>query len=395
MQEQSLKLTVVILTGGQATRMRPLSLGCSKSMLPFFGRPLLAYLLRDLSMTGLVRRALLTHPGVDDDIRLYFGATTDGVRLEYLSPQILTGTAAAIVSLLTESTEALSSPFLVIYGDSLLTMDYRALIEFHINKRASMTIACHRPRFDAFLFETGSSHRQRTNFGIVELQPDGFVTHFEEKPYLDTIAATFTCPMANAAVYVIDPFVLQSIPRPKDSNFDFAYNVIPWLLENGERIAGMDIAPGFRIDMGTLSNYLSLHLAMLRGDVQIPDGAERFYNSHRMTVHSGAKIIPPIFLGEGAQIGKGAVIDSTVVGDRSVIGEGTRIRESVILADTVIGAGAVIEGSIVGPHTQISNGVILPRGTVTSAWSRLGGAELVLPRDTVQGFFLDGSGERK
>jgi NDP-sugar pyrophosphorylase family protein len=352
-------------------------------------------MLRDLSSTGLIRQVVFTHPGTNDDIRLYVGDGSDwGVRAEYLAPHRWGGTAAAIVSLLTESPQTLSSPFLVIYGDSLLRMDYNALVEFHIKKGASMTIACHRPRFDAFLFEAESSDRQRTNFGIAELQPNGLVTHFEEKPYLDTITTSFTHPVANAAVYVIDPQALLAVPRPRDSTFDLAYDVIPWLVANGERIAGMDIAPGFRIDLGTLSNYLSVHLAMLRGYVQMPD-ANIVYDSKRAVVHSGATVTAPVFLGEGAQIGNDAVVESTVVGERSVIQEGASIRESVILADAIVGAGAVIEGSIVGPHTQVSAGAVVPRGTVTSAWSRIGGPELVLPQDVVQGLFLNDSGEKE
>jgi NDP-sugar pyrophosphorylase family protein len=395
-EQTAVGLSGIILTGGLATRMRPLSLDCSKSMLPFLGRPLLAYLLRDISSSGLIRKVLLTHPGKNDDIRRYFGDGADcGVPLEYCASRRWSGTAGAVLSLLAESPQALSSPFLVVYGDSLLRMNYRALLDFHIENDASMTIACHRPRFDAFLFEDNSSDRQRTNFGIAELGPNGLVTRFEEKPCLNTITTSFINPVANAAVYVIDPRALQAVPRPENSTFDFAYHVIPWLIENGERVAGLDIDPGFRVDIGTLPHYLSLQLETLRGNVQMHDAGEIFPGSQRAIIDSSATLVPPFVLGNGAEIRGGAVLESSILGDRVVIESGAHIRESVILADAVVGARAVIDGSILGPHTQISSGAIVPRGTVISAWSRIGGPELLLVKDVVRGLIFDDSGGLK
>jgi len=80
-------LSVVVLTGGQATRMWPLTLDRSKPMMPFMGRPLLEHLFEDLASAAL-SRLILTHPGRNGDIRQYFGSGAGfGVDVQYLEPK--------------------------------------------------------------------------------------------------------------------------------------------------------------------------------------------------------------------------------------------------------------------------------------------------------------------
>lgn len=388
-------LVSVILTGGQATRMRPLSADHSKAMLPFLGRPLLAYLLSDLASAGFTR-ALLTNRGRGNDIQLHFGDGADiGVHLDYLAPGQWMGTAGMVMSLLENSPAAVSSPFLVIYGDSLLRIDYGSLIAFHRQSGASLTIACHRPRFDEFLFDNPAPDQPRTNFGVADLQPNGRVTHFEEKPYLERIGTAFVHPVANAAVYVIEPSALRGMPAPAHKELDFGYDLIPWLIARGDRIYGMDIAPGFRIDLGTLPHYLSVQLAALWGEVaiqpafrSIDDGV---WLQDGATIHPGATMIPPVFIGAGGIVENGATLAAAIIGARTTVRESALVRESMVLEDTTIGIGARVEGSILGSHNCVAAGAVVPRGTVTGAWSRIGGPELMLSKPTLGG--LLGGGE--
>lgn len=378
----------VVLAGGEATRMRPLSLCASKVMLPFLGRPLLAYLLDNLARSGLTR-ALLTGRGRDDDIQRYFGnGARTGLHLDYLEPGPWRGTAGTVAAVLAAAPAAVSSPFLVIYGDSLLRLDYRALMSFHRSSKAAFTIACHRPRFEQFLFQDHGPEGRRTNFGVVDLQPDGVVTRFEEKPCLHRIGSTFVRPVANAAVYVVEPDVLRDTCGAQQSaGLDFGHDVIPRLIARGERVCGMDIVPGFRIDIGTLPHYISVQLAALRGkvpiDVEVP--ANGIWIEQEARVHPGAILIPPVFVGAGAVVSVGATLASAIVGARTTIGEGAVVRESVLLENATIGAGAHVDGSVIGPDTRVYSQAVLPRGTVIGAWSRVGGPGLVLSAEEILG----------
>ena len=324
----------VILTGGEAKRMRPLSIVQSKAMLSFLGRPLLAYLLHDLANTG-ISRAIITDPGRNNDIKLHFGDGSDiNIHLDYLPKSPWIGTAGTVNSILENMPDAISSPFIVIYGDSLLQMDYNALIDLHCRTNSSFTIACHRPHFDKFLFENEVPDQPRTGFGIMDLQPDGRVIHFEEKPYLHKIESNFIHPVANAAVYVIDPNALLDVPVQGLGELDFGYDLIPWLLARGYRIFGMDIAPGFRVDLGTLPHYLSVQLAALRGEIMVhadfpslPDG---LWIEDGASIHPGAKLIPPVFIGAGGKVENETTIASAIIGARVIIRERALVRESVV-----------------------------------------------------------------
>jgi NDP-sugar pyrophosphorylase family protein len=351
-------------------------------MLPFFDRPFLVHLLEDLSQVGL-ERVLFTDVGLGGDIQRYFGdGKSFGVHLEYLTPRQWNGTAGAVASLLDENSGHVSSPFFVIYGDSLLRMDFEALLNVHRANLACMTLACHRPRLDAFLFDDGAGNEPRTNFGVAQLETNGRITRFEEKPILTSIPLYFSRPVASAAVYLIDPDKLRVVPRPNQPTFDFAYDVIPALIANGEIVAGLDISPGFRVDLGTLSHYLSFHLATLRRqvlvDVPVLRSTEGIHVGEGATVSQHAKLVPPVFIGTGSRIERGAVIEAAVVGERSVVEEGATVRESVLHGDVTVGAAACVEGSILGAHTLVARRARVPRGTTTGSWSQLGGDELVL-----------------
>ena len=278
--------------------------------------------------------------------------------------------------LLETSPIELSSPFLVIYGDSLLRMDFKSLVEFHFAQDASLTLACHRPQFEAFLFEDGLANPTRTNFGIAELECDGYISRFEEKPLLLDIPSSFARPVANAAVYVVEPESLRDASCKSPANFDFAYDVIPQLVNLGQKVAGLDIAPGFRLDLGTLRHYLAFQLAVLKETLPInlhwAKSSGFVFSQGDVQVHSSARITGPVFLGQAVQIDRDVALDSSVIGTGTRIGAGASVRESIIMEDVTLGEGAIVEGSIVGSHSWIGPQIRVPEGTVTGSWSSIG-----------------------
>jgi len=370
--------------------MRPFSFSYSKTMMPFFGVPILEHLFQGIRASGIFGKVLLTSKGRDNDILLHVGdGSALGLQIFYPPMKGWAGTAGAVRCLIDELPDSATSPIVVVYGDSLLQIDFSALVAFHLAKSASFTMACHSPRFDAFLFEGEGGTELRTNFGVAELDSGGKVLHFEEKPLLATIAESFEHPTANAAVYVVDPEVLRSVPSPEGRLFDFAYHVIPWLVERGERVVGLNIAPGFRVDLGTLQHYLSMHMAVLRGEVQfkVPAtaAATGLRNHADASIHPLARLITPVFVDCGARIESHAEIESSVIGECAVVREGAVIRDSILLGHTVVGAGAMIERSILGRHCSVAPATLLPRGTVVGDWSVIGGDELELSSEIVRG----------
>jgi len=174
---------MVIMCGGQGTRLRPHTENCPKPMLPVGGRPMLEHIIEGAKAEGFSHFILAIHY-LGGMIEEYFsdGSRWD-VRIEYLREESPLGTAGAI-SLLEERP---SLPFIVSNGDVLTDIRYGELLDFHCRHSAAGTMAVR-------LYE--SQHA----FGVVNIQGVDIVG-FEEKP--------ITRSHINAGVYVLEPEALN------------------------------------------------------------------------------------------------------------------------------------------------------------------------------------------
>lgn len=220
----------MVLAAGAGTRLRPLTDTVPKPMLPIGGEPLLAHTLRWLRRAG-VREAALNLHSLADVVRDGLG---DGdrwdMRLRYNVERELLGTAGALLPF----GDFWDRTFAVIYGDLLLDLDLPALLRFHRERGALVTIALKR---------TDTPHTQ----GMVEVN-DGHVLRFVEKP--QTWPAGHAT--ANAGVYIAEPDVLRWISR--DPPCDWGSDVFPGLLSAGRPVMAA-LVPGRVIDIGTPEVY--------------------------------------------------------------------------------------------------------------------------------------------
>jgi NDP-sugar pyrophosphorylase family protein len=120
-------MQVVILAGGQATRLRPLTDEVPKSLLDIVGRPFLEYQLEFLSRGG-VKDIVLCVGYLGEQIERYFGDGSKlGVNLKYsYEKERLLGTAGALKN----AEQLLQDPFFVMYGDSYLFLDFAAVTSY-------------------------------------------------------------------------------------------------------------------------------------------------------------------------------------------------------------------------------------------------------------------------
>ncbi len=142
-----LDIPVAILAGGLATRLRPITEKIPKSLVAVAGRPFLAHQLEKLHARGL-RRAVLCLGHLGEMIQRDFGDGGGfGIRLDYSfdGPKLL-GTGGAIRRAL----PLLGDEFFVLYGDSYLPVDYRAVAEFFrgSGKPGCMTVYRNEGRYD-------------------------------------------------------------------------------------------------------------------------------------------------------------------------------------------------------------------------------------------------------
>ena len=220
----------VVLVGGEGTRLRPLTYTTPKPMLPIANRPFLEHQVEHLRAHG-VDRIVLACGYKPDAIRAHFGS-----ELEYVVEPEPLGTGGAIAYAAREA--GISETFVACNGDVLTDLDLTALVAFHRDRRARMTIALH-PVDDP------------SRYGVVATDADGAVTAFIEKPPPGSTPVR----TINAGTYVAEPDVLDLIPPGGAVSVE--YDVFPRLV--GQGLYALADEGAWR-DIGTPESFLAANL---------------------------------------------------------------------------------------------------------------------------------------
>jgi NDP-sugar pyrophosphorylase family protein len=153
-------LKVAILAGGMATRLRPITEKIPKLLVEVAGEPFFSHQIRLLQQAGLTRLVLCVGHLGEKIVELYGDGSSHGVQIEYSfdGPQLL-GTGGALIRALPR----LGDAFYVLYGDSYLPVDYRAVGEYflHSGKLGLMTVFENQGKYDSsnVWFEAGEIKR--------------------------------------------------------------------------------------------------------------------------------------------------------------------------------------------------------------------------------------------
>lgn len=182
---QPLPMQAVIMAGGFGTRLRPLTADMPKPMLPVGDRPLLEVILRQLQASGIRRVNVTTHYMADKIIDHFGNGDKFGVEMKYVAEDKPLGTAGAL-GLMGSPQETL----LVMNGDILTDVDLKALLTYHQEQKAVLTVGVRK-------------YEVKVPYGVIE--SDGpYVRKVVEKPSL-----TF---FVNAGVYLLEPLAHGYIP---------------------------------------------------------------------------------------------------------------------------------------------------------------------------------------
>lgn len=361
-------MKAVILVGGEATRLRPLTCNISKAMVPVLNKPFLEHVIGHLS-EHQVKDIILALGQLSSPIENCFGDGSQfGVRLYYVVEDEPLGTGGAVK----HAKRYLDENFLVLNGDIFTDLDITAMLGFHQQKNAKFTIA-------ATWVEDPSS------YGVIETDSNGKITRFVEKPDRDKA----TTNMINAGTYILEPDVLAHIPSQVKFSIEhelFAKLPIPEI-------------PAYRfdyytywMDMGTPEKYLQLHRDLLIGrssrfalapGEEIVIGEQSYVHptaqikgpvmiAGSCKIGPGVRIIGPAVIGSGCEILADAVIEESVIWQDTRIGEQVILRESIVADHCCLNAGSVIEGSVLGDNVDVVGGCELESGSKIWAGETVG-----------------------
>lgn len=228
-------MKVVVIAGGQGTRIASLNNEIPKAMIPINGKPILEYEVEMAKRYGYTDFLfVIGHMG--DQIEHHFGDGQKwGVNIEYYKEEKPLGTAGALGYL----KERLTEDFFVFYGDTVMDIDMCAMLEYHKNKQA-----------DATLFLHPNDHPYDSD--IVDLEMNGRIKKFCNKPHKDGFVSHN---MVNAALFIFSPKILDLVEVGIKSHIE--KHVLPACLEKGLKLYGY-VSFEYIKDMGTPDRYYSV-----------------------------------------------------------------------------------------------------------------------------------------
>ncbi|MFQ5856851.1 MAG: sugar phosphate nucleotidyltransferase [Anaerolineae bacterium] len=352
-------MKAVVMAGGTGSRLRPLTVGRPKPMVPLVNKPVIAHI-RDLLIRHNFSEMIVTLQYMADQPQDYFGDGSErNMSIHYAIEEIPLGTAGSVKN----AQQYLDDTFLVMSGDVVTDFDLQAVLDFHRENDAIAT---------QVLFRV----RTPLEYGVVIIDDEGRIRQFLEKPsWGEVISDT-----VNTGIYVLEPEVLDYIPEVEP--YDFSQNLFPKLLEAGAPLYGY-IAEGYWTDVGTIQEYMRATFDILEGRVNITREIGEhigggIWVEEDVEIAPDAQMYGPVFLGEDVKIKGGVVIhgpavirNSTVVDDRAhvdrsivwrnaYIGESAEIRGAIICRQVSVKSKAVLfEGVVVGDHSVVGEGAML------------------------------------
>ncbi|MDN5870905.1 MAG: glucose-1-phosphate adenylyltransferase, partial [Nitrococcus sp.] len=356
------------MAGGNGSRLGELTRWHAKPALPFGGQYRnIDFTLSNCINSGLRRIAVLTQYKAHSLIQhLHQGwsflPAETGEFLQVWPAQQrcgdgwYAGTADAVYQNLDLIEEQRPGYVLVLAGDHVYKMDYGPMIEAHAASGADVTVGC-----------VTVPLRQASAFGVVSVNPEGWVVRFDEKP--ESPAPLPRQPdmvLASMGIYAFDRKLLvqrlKSDAADAASQHDFGRNIVPGLIAPGLIHKAHVLAyplrdprsgkPAYWRDVGTLDSYWQANLEML-GEMPELDLHDR---SWPIWTHQ-AQCPPPRFVGDGV------ALRSIVSGGCSI---GGRIVQSLLSANCHVGADSIMAESIMLPNARIGRGCRIHRAVIDS-----------------------------
>lgn len=214
-------MQTILLAGGRGTRLDPFSRILPKPLFPIGDKPIAEILIQQLKNAG-VQEIIMCLGYLADFIKLYFqDGSYFGLKIRYSIETSPLGTAGPL-----RLAEDLEDNFLVVNGDELTTLDFKALYEHHLEMNADLTVAVHKK------FVSSS-------FGVLEVK-DSQVTAYKEKPTIDY--------WASMGIYVMNKRILSLIPE--NERFDMP-DLVQCLLSKQAKVVSYE-SQDLWFDIGTM-----------------------------------------------------------------------------------------------------------------------------------------------
>jgi len=326
------------MAGGSGTRLRPLTCGRPKPIVPVLNKPVMQYTI-ELLKKYKINDIAVTLQYLPEMIKDTFGDGRElGVKLEYFVEDVPLGTAGSVKN----AEEFLDDTFVVISGDVLTDINLESVIKYHKQKKSLATLVLKEVNVPL-------------EYGVVVTEKDGKIRRFLEKPSWSEVFSN----TVNTGIYILEPKVLSYFK--KGEIFDFSKDLFPLLMKNGINIYGFE-TKNYWCDIGDIQSYIQAHADILDNKVKVNikenQKEPNIFLGQDIDIHPEASIVGPVVIGDNCKIGKGVKIEPyTVLGDNVIIHNYCSIKRSILWNSSIVGSKSSLSGSILCYRANLKSNV--------------------------------------
>ena len=335
----------VLLTAGEGTRMRPLTLTRPKTMLQVGGKPILQYnmeALRDAGIKDIIMVVGYKKEAIED----YFGnGSSFGVNITYITQEKRLGTAHAINSV----HDMIDDEFIVLNGD--IIVDPELIVDLITKYESEETSSI------LMLTEV----EDPSSFGVVEIEND-IIKNIVEKPDPGEAPSN----LINAGIYLFDRTIFDAIDKTEKSKRG-EYEITDSLkIQMGENKIVRGLKSDHKwIDVGRPWELLNVNehfISEMEEDIQgeIEEGVTihgKVILGKDSIIRSGTYILGPVFIGEGCDIGPNSYLRKyTYLGNNVNVGNAVEIKNSIIMDGTNVNHLSYVGDSVIGANCNVAAG---------------------------------------
>lgn len=239
-------MKAVIMAGGEGKRLKAVTGELPKPMVPMLGRPMMEHIILLLKENGFEDICAAVKYRAEDIMEYFGDGSKLGVRLQYRVEQQALGTAGGVKNCADFYGD---EDFLVISGDAACDFDLRELMARHRESGSAVSLALYR-------------HPEPLSYGLAVTDQGGLIKAFVEKPRWSRVVTD----LVNTGIYAVSPRAMASVPE--GASFDFAKDLFPLLMKNGEKLLGLSM-DGYWCDVGSPLSYYRCCADALEGRLHL------------------------------------------------------------------------------------------------------------------------------
>ena len=347
------KLLALILAGGEGKRLGSLTRNTAKPALAIGdGNRLIDFSLVNCMRSGISTVGVVTqyqaqsiHSHIDEK---WNHSSRHNMNVDVLpgdeNPKSLNsycGTADAVYKNRAYIKNHLPEYVLILSGDHVYSMDYRTMLEAHIESNAELTIG-------AIELASNEAHR----FGVLSVDEQFGVRDFNEKPqHPDTLPGSDSQSLVSMGVYIFSKdFLLHQLDIDQKnmlSAHDFGYSIIPSAIRSSSRLTAFPFTQGnqkgYWRDVGTLAAYWETHLELLDSNI-----TGQFFASELLSLPSNSSSVTAV-----------ATINQSVLYQDVMVQPSSSLDQCVLLPESTVGENCLLQRCLVASGCHIPDGMVI------------------------------------